>query len=378
MPLITDITNRLTEWLLKGVSTDIVELGSHSFRRLRAEFNEGRFLLRETFSTPAPRRAFTFSSRLPGGIFDEEGMKEAIEKLFPKTSPRPEYVTVLLPDAAFHVGLVSISATLLKTGAKALVEREVQTSASLPLSEYQVTWEVGQGKGPKRELLFCAISRTTCEEVRELFENLDFVPLSIQPSFISLFGLVRLVENDPASHPSVVIHFGHETTVVAVTVAGLLRRIQFIPFGAVDLSTTLAQKAGMTLEQAEAALAREVILLEEPASEAQAEIPAYRILEPLFITFLQKIYGVLQLHANECPQEAAFQRVLLSGGGALLKHLDRLIAANLGLPTTCLSASIAPLIIGGMPESKVTSFAPLLGAIALRPWDQERFDRMVA
>ncbi|MBF0501050.1 MAG: rod shape-determining protein, partial [Candidatus Riflebacteria bacterium] len=101
------------------------------------------------------------------------------------------------------------------------------------------------------------------------------------------------------------------------------------------------------------------------------------LLEPLFITFLQKVYGVLQLHSNECPQEAAFRRILLSGGGGLLRHLDRLIAANLGLPVVRIGTPVAPFV-GGLNEAGVTAYAPLLGATALRAWDLKRHDRMVA
>jgi len=376
--VISNIADWLTEQLLSGVVPDVVELGTSRFRRLRGTFAEGRFQIIEPAEVPAPK-SFVCSPAIPLAVFDNQAFKEAFMKLFETHRPRHRYVAIILPDGIFHIGFSSISAVLLKSGVSSFIEREVQQTAPMPLGEYKVQFEIGAGKGNKKDLLFCCLAQKVFSELFELFEEMGFVPISIQPSFVNLMGAIKLLESDSSPHPSVLIHLGNEVTTVAIVLGGNIRRIQALPLGGVDFNKFLSRGLSIKDEEAEKLKFNEIILLEEPSEEAQLEIVAYRALEPLFTDLLQRIYGFLQIHSSEFPHEGSFRRIIFSGGGSGFRNLDRLIVSNLGLPVVRIGRLLRNLPgLNGFGEEFLASFSPLLGAISMRPWHLKHFDRIVA
>jgi len=184
---------------------------------------------------------------------------------------------------------------------------------------------------------------------------------------------------EPSTSPSVLLHFGQECATFVIFSNAGLKRIQSVPIGGIDLNQALCRKGGMTPDQAEEFKNRQVILLEDPASEAQAEIEAYRFLEPLFVDLLQRLYAFLQSYIAEFPNESNFQRVVLSGGSSCLRHLDKLIAANLGIPVTSIGTLVeASDRNGPCATNEKAEWAPVLGDLAMEPWRLDRFDRVAS
>lgn len=385
MHLIQSVTDWFTESLLNRSHPDVLELGTRSFRRLRGTFRDNRFFVEERAKVQAPS-SFVLSSHLGSSIFDLSEFEDAVRGLYGAKIPKNRFISVIIPDQAFHVGLIALSAVLLHGSMQPIVEREVQSSSPRPLSEYQTTWEIGLGKGPKRNLLFSCLNHGTIEEVCQSFDHLGLLPLSIQPSFTQVTSLMKLLEPEASPHPSVLIHLGHEATTVVIILGGVIRRIQVLPLGAGDFTKALAKAMNVSFSDAEAWKHHEVILLEEPTSDAQGEVPAYVTLGPLFNELLTKIYNVLQMHTVEVPQEGTFRRIILSGGGSAFRNFDRLIAANLGLPVTTLGQLLKPMVSSasgpssGSPlaEDVLSAIGPMIGGLHLQAWRSNRFDRMVA
>lgn len=378
MSLITKIADAVTEFLLERTVPDIVEIGSHSMRRIRGELRKGTFFLHQFLSVPAPQ-PMAFSPSLKTAIFDVDAFKAGIEKLFPEKRRRASHVSIIFPDSLFHVGFLSLPSVVFKTGIQPIVEREVQSSAPLPLADYQICFEAGLGKGPKRNLLFCCLPQEAPQEIFQSFEELNLIPLTALPSFIPLLNLVKMSEGENPTHPTVAIHIGHETTMVAILFGGLIRRIQILQIGSVNFTKALARGLRITMEEAEALKKTEVILLEDPASDAQVEVGPYVLLEPLFTELLQKVYALLLLHSSEVPSEASYRRIILSGGGSLMRNLDKLITVNLGLHVIRTSQLFqGECSTGSLDPQTISEISPSLGGIALQPWRVKNFERMVA
>lgn len=372
------VIQRLTEWFLAREEPFTLELGSRWIRVGRGRATERPWRLERWGSAPSPR-GLLFNSRLATAVFDETALLEAVRAAFGGRLPPQPYVSLILPDQAFHLGTVLLSTVAVRTGALAFIEREIQNVAPLPLREYRIAFEVGVQIGAKSQVHFAALPRGILHELEEFCQRLGIIPLAIQPTFPRLLWLLRQVDRESSPYPSVLLHLGHEATTVAVYSQTGLKRLQCLPFGGCDLDRALATLPDRDPAPVEAFKQNGILLLEDPASEAQNEVEAYRVVEPLFVNLLQKLYAILQAHAAEVPNEGCFRRIILSGGTACLRHLDKLIHANLGIPVVALGTLFEMAgPTGPLGVAEKTQWAPIVGDFLLQPWKLDRLDRLAA
>jgi len=372
------LTDWVTERVLSGIRPDIIELGTHSFRKLKAKVAKGRLKIFEVVTTAAPE-SLIFTPHQGFSVFDADEFKRALLKLYGGRIPSSCYAVIIIPDGAFHAGIATIQGLTSGTNPLSLLHREIQDTAPLPVTEYVITHEVTQARGAQREVLYCALPRQVIPEIEALLGEVGIIPVSIQPSFISLSGLLSVSGDDQTSDPSVWIHFGHESTTVAITRSKFLRRVQILPIGAVDLTNAIMKGFSVEKSISEKYKRDEIILIDDPLAEAQREIQSYCLLEPLFATILQKIHGVIQVHSLQSPKEAAFRRIVVSGGGSCLKNFDKLISSNLGIPVfkagQCMDF-FDDVKLGDIDQR--CCVAPLIGACFRESWKTEHFEKVVA
>lgn len=372
------VIQQLTEWFLSRSHPVTLELGTRWFRRAAGSWPDTRCLVTGRAAVPAPRM-LVFSSHLPYAIFDTPAFDEAIRNLFGGKIPPETYASLVIPDQAFHSGTMTVSSVAMRTNPVAMLEREIQATAPMPLKEYKIVFEVGATMGAKSQVHFFALHKGILTDLEANFQRLGIIPLAIQPSIVRLIHLLKASDRERAPYPSVLLHFGQEGSTFAIFSNAGLKRMQFLPTGGTDLDKLLCRDAGISPAEVEAFKEKEVILLDDPASDAQGEVAAYRAIEPLFIKLLQRLYAFLQAHTAEFPNECCFQRIVLSGGAACLRHLDKLIVANLGIPVTTIGNLFESRGPGGtLNLLEKTQWAPALGDLALQPWRLDRFDKVAA
>jgi len=375
------LTRTITEWLLSRVQPDLIELGTRWFRLLRGTWEDGTWKIKTAAAVPAPR-GIIFTSYLTTCLFSEASIVTAIKSLYDGIVPRETYATLILPDQAFHIGTLNLSTVIIKANPIAALEREVQNTAPMPLREYFLRFEVGMQHGNRSLIPFCALSKGVIAELEQLFQGIGIQLMSIQPSFIGTTALWKQIDQNPSPNPLALMHLGNEATTIGIAGSAGLKRIQLINVGVKDAVNALSKYSEMTPDDAEAAIMKELILLDDPTQEAQTEIPAYKALESTFSTWLHKLYGILQLHAAEVPADTTYRQIVLSGGGALWRNFDRLVADNLGLSVTrfesVLGSRLTSAFAGIDVRGGAQGFIPLLGHLMLQPWKLDRLDRMAA
>lgn len=366
----------VTEKLLSGCNPFIIEFGSSVFRKCHTTGDESSFKLDSYSCSPSPED--TSLSHLAGKyVFNTEMIVESLIQLFGKKMFFEKYVSLIIPDQAFNFGVFSVPTVAAKTGIQPFLEREVQKISSLKFKDYSVKYEFGAKSGNKISVFYCALPLTTLNDVSDACAQAGVVPVAIQPSFVGIVKLLKLSQENTA-HPSVFLHFGHEAITAGVFKGDGLHQIQVINIGVVDLLNRLVEDFNLTPEDAAKKLLGGLILLEDPSSEAQLEIPEYTILESVFAELLQRIYGFLLIYSNDNPDDAGFSKIILSGGGTKIKNIDRLIASNLGISTVFLSNELESSVnFPDLPEAeKLETLAPIIGNAMVQPWKTGKFERI--
>lgn len=372
------VIEKVKSWLTARETPYVLELGSASFRALNGRSDGSAPVIRSFASVAAPQGC-VLSNQLDQFVFSSEDLVTSLKSLLKPRKFEEKYVSIVLPDQAFQFGSLMAPANSAKAGLQALLEKEIQKSSTLPFNDYLLRYEFGRKVGNKTPVHYCALPRGIVSDLESLCEEVGLVIVSLQPSFTGLAKLLRqgLPDN---GHSSVMVHIGNEAVTAAIYGVDGLKHVQLLNMGGSEFCKAL--ETGLGIDRAEACrmLSEDLILLDDPTAEIQFEIDTYRLLEPVFADFLQKIYGFLLLYTNDHPDDAAFSKIVISGGAARIKNLDRLIAGNLGVETLCISKDLA-----GQPASQLVtenesfeSTAVVLGNLLLEPWNLEHHERTMA
>jgi len=372
------VIENITEWLLTATKTATLDIGSSTLRWAYGEIHQQKPSLMLFRSCRAP--SITFLPPQTGSRVNSNELAELLQSIVQTKYGLEQYAAVILPDQAFHFGSISVPSAAGKTSLLPLLERDIQKSAAFPCSSYVIKHETGKIKAGRLTVQYCALPVQLLEDVQRACRQARIIPVSVQPSFTGLFRL--LVQHQTISdHPSVFLHIGNESTTMGIYEKAGLRSVNLIDFGVQNLIDAASQELKCDIDSAVQTLFHEPLLLEDPgASEAQREILAFGAVESLLADFLQKIYGQLLLFTSENSEESGYSKIVISGGGALIKNLDRLITFNLGIPASTISNELKQLAsIPGLPaQERLETLAPALGNISMQPVRRDRFDRVMA
>jgi hypothetical protein len=371
------VITQISEWLLSRSPVNILQLTSTKLRWCSGSYANNRIKINAFDSCTLDQPAFAggFGQKL----FKPDIILEPLKTLTGYRFPLEKYASVILPDQIFYFGSFHVPAVAAKAGLQPFLEREIHKSTTLSYKDFAVRYEFGEKRDNKIPIQYCAISKNSLAEVKELLDQANIVPVSIQPSFTGIVKLLKSLAGD-AKHPSIFLHFGPRAITAGIYNSDGLRAIHTIDKGFVDLLGAIKQAADCSDADAIKKLCSEIVLLDDPNSDAQAEVETYQHIEPVLVDLLQKIYGFLLLFSNDHPEESGFVKIVLSGEGTRIRNLDKLITANLGIPSVNIAEEMEEILSElKLPEGEsVATLAPVIGNIILSPWQLDRYDRIMA
>ena len=368
------LIEKLNEWLIARSPVYLLEFSGKNMRWCEGSWKDNNFDIRRL--QPAE---IVYESTQPDALPDIASTVKQLRAISGYRFPFEKHAAIILPDHFFTFGSFQVPAVAARSGLQAFLEREIHKTTTLSFKDFHVRYEFGEKRENRIPVQYCAISKIRMQTLFKITELSGIVPVSVQPAFTGLTRALRAANVD-ARHPSVFVHLGEKTTTTGIFNREGLLAIHTIDRGVNDLLLAVKTARNCNNEEALNKLTDEIVLLEDPNCEAQGEIETYQNIEAVLIDLLQKIYGFLLLFSNDHPEESGFLKIILSGEGTKIRNIDRLINANLGIPTTFFRSEIDTMVSAlSLPEKETAStIATLLGNLMLAPWQLERYDRIMA
>ncbi len=368
------LIEQLNEWLIARSTIHLLEFSGKQMRWCEGSWKDNRFDIKRLKSA-----GLVYESTQEDALPDLAATVKELRAISGFRFPFEKHAAIILPDHFFTFGSFQVPAVAARSGLQPFLEREIHKTTTLAFKDFHVRYEFGEKHENRIPVQYCAISKNRMQALFQITERSGIVPISIQPAFTGLVKVLRTAAID-ARHPSIFVHLGEKTTTAGIFNRDGLLTIHTIDRGFNDLLTAVKTACSCSSEQALSKLTDEIVLLEDPNCEAQSEIETYQIIEAVLVDLLQKIYGFLLLFSNDHPEESGFIKIILSGEGTKIRNIDRLINANLGIPTTFFQSEIEAMVSTlTLPEKETPStIATLLGNLMLAPWQLERYDRIMA
>ena len=293
--------------------------------------------------TPAGIRVLkTLVQELPAApgsqAVDRAGWLTSALKEFPA---QPVHVAVAGPEVAIRrVTVPLMSAQELPEAVKWQVKDQVSFPIQPARIAFQMLGEVWDKDIKKQDVLVAAAAGPFIQEAAVLVERAGARVASVTPSQAALWRCATVLVPEARKGSVAVIELGARKTEVAIGKDGRLRLVREVAIGSDHLTDALvgvvaAEAREVTIDRAKAeALKRRYGVIAEGAEGATDEgVPLFQLsslMRPVLEGLVTELSRMLDFYKSQMD-EVGVTRLLLSGGGASLKHLPPHLAQELGV-----------------------------------------------
>lgn len=259
-------------------------------------------------------------------IDDTDYLAQAISKVIKEAGLKARWATVSLPTFAVFSSIISLVVADKKNLATA-VREEARKVIPLPLEEMILDWKVIPGENGKipstgnMQVFLTGSPKKLVKKYIDVFKKAGIVLASLETE---TFSLVRsLIGDDKA--PIMIVEIGANSTDLSIVRESIPALNRSLSVCSSTITNVLAEKLGMSFNQAEQfKLDLSFSLSDE---NKQDELPHLILdsLEPIVteIKYLMDFY-----HSHNAN---SLEKVVLSGGGALLLNLSDYLSKRLDI-----------------------------------------------
>jgi type IV pilus assembly protein PilM len=270
-----------------------------------------------------------------GEVVDVDAVAAALGRLWSATRFRTKKVALGVANQRVIVRQVELP-WMPPAELKASLQFQVQDFIPMPvdqvLLDYHPLEEVTTESGGRavRALLVAASKEM-------IWRSIDAVrKAGLQPVMVDLvpFAILRsMVQFDDLGLASgegeAVVNVGASVTNLIVHTGGVPRFVRIIPMGGADITDALAERLGVTLEEAEAI--KQVTGFAEAGGDGFDAGPEAKVIEATATTFVDEVRTSLEYY-NAQPGSFGIRRIVLTGGGTRLGGLRERLALATRLP----------------------------------------------
>lgn len=278
-----------------------------------------------------------------GEVMDPEAVAAALKELWSRVKFSTRKVVVGIANQKVVVRQVDLPWMPLPELRKSLA---FQVADVIPIPIEQAVLdlhpidEITAEDGSRRQrVLLVAASR---DMVSTSLEALRLAKLHPEAVDLTSFAVLRSLGTPDglglSQSAEALIEVGASVTNIVVHQGGVPRFVRILLMGGADVTETIADRIGAPIEQAES-IKQGSVLAGDPANASSD--PVSRVLEAAAGSWVEEVRGSLDYYSAQ-PEAARLDRIVLSGGGGLLRGLDRRLSAALRVP-----------VVPAMPLSRI-------------------------
>ncbi|MBI2099812.1 MAG: type IV pilus assembly protein PilM, partial [Candidatus Vogelbacteria bacterium] len=313
-------------WKKKNNHVIGVDFGASSVKVIQLRKEKGRAIL-ETYGEIAtgPYRELAVGQT---AVLTPDKQAELLRDLFREANITTNLGSIAIPLSASLVVIIEIPKVGKDLLAK-VIPIEARKYIPVPISEVALDWWVipnqqinPEAEEPKLEVLLVAIHNEVISQYRDLA-----VAALMEPAFfeIETFSAIRSVfAGDMA--PTVILDIGGGSTKMAIVDYGIVRLSHTIGKGSQDITLAISRDLGVDFAKAEE-IKRQVGLVERLEGE-NVSASVSGIIEYIFAE-VNKVLATYQ-----AKQRRAASRIILIGGGALLRGILDLATKSFEVPVS--------------------------------------------
>lgn len=301
-----------------------IDIGSSAVKLVKLEKKDERLVLSRLGAAPLAPGA------VQGGfVHDPEEVERALGELLPAGEGERKVVVALS-------GRTAVVRTVLLPAEEDFpvvdaLEAEAMQVLPHPLDEVRLShlWVSQLERGVERldEYLMVAVRREPLDALLAFLKRVRYEPVIVDVNFLAMESAFELSGMREEGEITALVDIGASETLVNVVCDEHTLITRAVPFGGEGLTRSLSERLAVSREEAEAVKRGEAAAARPDALEEVLGAEADKLASELDRTF-QLMWPI-----TPAPK---VERVVLSGGGALLEGLPEHLAASLEAPVEIL------------------------------------------
>ncbi|MDP1853540.1 MAG: type IV pilus assembly protein PilM [Candidatus Omnitrophota bacterium] len=270
-------------------------------------------------------------------------VKEALKKIISANNIKGRIVTSV-GGGAVNIQAIKIPFMPEDEIAKAL-EWEAQEGLSIDLEttamDYVVLGETEKSGTRQIEILLITVPKAVVSELVNTVSELGLIPHAFEPPPLAVIEAFGQDELKAQGHVVGILELGAGLTNFSIVVDGALRFTRNIPIASSGFTDDIAEYINIDKLSAEKLKIKCGLtgFLASAASLADTGDEAVRVAQAMNFKLEKLVSGIehtfkFYLHQLSSLNISNFDKLILSGGGALIKDLDKFLSGRLNVPVT--------------------------------------------
>ncbi len=245
---------------------------------------------------------------------------------------------------------------------KDAVQLEVEQYIPIPSSALYIDYQVIERNKKEITVLMSAVAQTIIDKCVSALENAGFRTVMIEPGMNAIGRL--LTNTEDGQLPSVIVDVGSSSTDIAILDKGTIRVTGGVSIGGNDLTTEIAKKMGVTMENAH----QLKVLNGLNAGPRQAKIK--NAVEPILKQILIETRKVMRYYNERISDDHKLEQLLVVGSGSDMPGIGEYFTNELIMPAR-VASPWQLLDFGKLPEPARQlrpRYITVAGLASVSPW----------
>jgi len=277
----------------------------------------------------ANRTALSPETIVDGEIKKPEEFKNAVQKLL-KTSKgsriETDRVITALPESKTFIKILHVT---IKTDEKMEDALNHQIPNNIPVEIHNIyyDWQIINSSRNKDSVDYTVLvgvaPKTLSDSYSKIFQNMHLVPIAFE---IEAAPISRCLLDDDSESGKIIIDFGASRSSLILYDKGTVQLSISLPISGNGISQLISEKLKIHYEDAEKA--KIICGLDEEKCKGGLKKVMISALDDLS----EKIRDAIAFYENNFSDTNKIEKILLTGGGANLLNIEKIIAEQIHLP----------------------------------------------
>jgi type IV pilus assembly protein PilM len=293
-----------------------------------------------------------------GQIISRSDLAQEIKVLLASAKPKPiksKHVVFSIPESKSFVRTIQIPKMTRKEASEAIVW---ETEANIPVSADKVylDWQVVASQEKNEEVLVVAVPKEIIDAYYETIRMAGLVPLAAE---VDIIANIRSLTAEKADKTIMIIDVGADVTSMSICKNQVPYFTSSLPVSGKTFTDAVQKGLGVSWEKAEELKAKYGL------GKMEKDDMLYNIYIPLIENLAGEIEKSLVFYAESINSKEEVNEIIISGGGALLRHMADYLEKRIGKKVTLGNPAEGLGISKDLPNEVVRDICPFATAVGL-------------
>jgi len=300
---------------------------------------------------------FPFSEKQEGYLNHISFVAEKIKEVIRTHRLNPRRIVTGVEGESVVVRIIRVP-YMKESELREAIRWEAEEHLPYPIEEISLDYHILKknllgSEGREMSVLLAGVKKESIDEYLQIFQQAGFCPTAIDVNSLALYNVIENIRMDKMEG-SAILNIGHYITNLLILAEDYPFLVRDIKFGGHDITRSLMQGLGVSYTEAEdIKKSRSLVDINQKLSRHIKEEEMEQIVRNSLGEFIKEVVRSFEYFTSN-KEGSPVHRVILSGGGCLIRNIDSILSQELEVPVQ----KMDPFVNIAYQKTKFQDFLP--------------------